>query len=288
MLPSVAICGTARNAGLGLVATLKAIDKIREASVMSCAVIVTNDNEDNSNQVLSQWSASSPNSFVIACDGLARSIPNRIDRLAAARNMYLQALREQSATYEILVALDMDGPNVELTAESIANALAGAPRNWAAMFANQSVAYYDLFALRRANWVEGDVWSEFRSADSSAVNRYARLLGEMLDSRIGPVLRRRNLRKFVWDRQYRIDPSHPPIAVDSAFGGLGLYRYDVAVSARYDSRLPSGEVVCEHVLFNRSVALSGGGLYICPPLLNIAPDECLGPGSGAPFPRYLS
>lgn len=75
--------------------------------------------------------------------------------------------------------------------------------------------------------------------------------------------------------------------MDSAFGGLGLYRYEAAIVAKYDSRTSFEEVTCEHVPFNKVAASRGGRLYICPSMLNAAPEEHLGPGSGAPFPRHL-
>ena len=283
----MAICGTARNAALGLRESLAAIDEIRSAAESSCVVIVTNDNDDETERLLAEWSKDKPASLVIVCDGIARALPDRIDRLAAVRNMYLQALCEQAVNYDVLAVLDLDGPNAQLSAAAVANTLVSAPRDWAAMFANQPIAYYDLYALRHSNWVDADVWSEVQKACDWMRVPYVRWANRATRGRIYSALYRRSVRKYVYERQYCIEPQHPPIEVESAFGGLGLYRFDAALVARYESRLPSGEVICEHVPFNRSISSRGGRLYISPSMLNIAPHENLGPGSGAPFPRYL-
>lgn len=160
MLPRIAICGAARNAGSSLLASLASIDRLASASSDSAAVIVTNDNDDDTARVLAEWAAARPWAMVIVRDGLAHSHPDRLDRLAAVRNLYIQELQSRSTSYDVLAVLDLDGPNDDLRPEAVSNALTGAPSDWIALFANQPTAYYDLFALRYPKWVERHIGSK--------------------------------------------------------------------------------------------------------------------------------
>jgi hypothetical protein len=288
VLPRIAICGTARNAERSLPESLRAIERIRQVAVDCHVAIVTNDNDDSTASILTSWSGGGRASTVIVRDGLAASHPDRIDRIAAARNFYLDELRRQGASYDLLVVLDLDGPNDRLMPEHIVSGLAKAPADWVGIFANQGTAYYDLYALRHPSWVRGDVWLDVANASAWVRAPIFRAADQLVGGRIGRRVWRGMVRKHVHDLQYRIAPTHPPIGVQSAFGGLGIYRYDAALSAQYDGRTKSGEQICEHVTFNRLARSRGGSFYICPSMLNGAPQEHLGPGSGAPFPRRLS
>jgi len=287
VLPRIAICGTARDASESLIATLAAIERLQAASEKSCVVIVTNDNYDDTAHVLAAWAGERQNITIIVCDGLEDVYPDRYDRLAAARNLYLAALRDQRESYDLLVALDMDGPNIALTPLKFGSAIAGAPDGWVGLFANQKMGYYDITALRHPTWASEDVWVEVEAASRWLNTPFFQCIDRASSGVLGRRLRRQIAQKYIYERQYYIDPDAPPIRVVSAFGGLGVYRYQTALECQYDARTPAGRRVCEHVDFNRLASTRGGGLYICPSLLNIAPPQYLGPGSGAPFPQHL-
>jgi hypothetical protein len=287
VLPRIAICGTARDAGESLIATLAAIERLQAASTNSHVVIVTNDNSDDTEQVLVTWSGARQNTTIIVCDGLADVYRDRFDRLAAARNLYLAALREQKNDYDLMAVLDMDGPNIALTPKQFVQSIAGAPDGWVGLFANQRTAYYDITALRHPSWVSSDVWVEIETASRWLNTPLFQGIDVASRGIVRRRIRRQIVKNYIYRRQYRIDADAPPIRVHSAFGGLGVYRYRNALGSQYKGRTPAGRRVCEHVDFNRLVAAHGGGLYISPILLNIAPPEYLGPGSGAPLPQHL-
>lgn len=286
MLPPIAICGTARDASDNLIATLAAIERLQSASQKCCVIIVTNDNRDDTARILTTWSGSRENVTIIVCDGLADTYPDRFDRLAAARNLYLDALRHQRDNYDLLAALDMDGPNIALTPTLFDKAITNAPEGWVGLFANQKAAYYDITALRHPTWVSGDVWIEIEAASRWLNTSLFRSIDRASRGLIHKRIRRQIVQKYIYERQYRIDPDSRAIRVSSAFGGCGIYRYQAALVSQYSGRTSAGRRVCEHVDFNRRASASGGDLYICPSLINLAPPEYLGPGSGAPFPEH--
>jgi hypothetical protein len=276
--PRITAYGLIRNGGPDLGAELTRFEALLSAFPAARLIIATNDNQDGTDAELDAWAAKSPNHVLLRFDGLARAIPDRIDRLAVVRNLCLAAIREHHAC-DFMVSLDLDGPNVRLSVGSIGEVIERWPAGAAAVFANQRQAYYDLYALRHPSWCPSDCWLEV-TAD---LNRTPRLLRRLFADR----RRRQAVSRRVWSRQYRIEPETPPIAVDSAYGGLGVYRMSALAGCWYGSRLPSGAAVCEHVGLHAQLRTAGGQLYILPWLLNDAPDEHLGPESGAPFPDQL-
>ncbi len=79
----------------------------------------------------------------------------------------------------------------------------------------------------------------------------------------------------VFTRQIEIPPSLPPIAVRSAFGGLGIYRLAAALAARYRGVDAEGRETSEHVAFNTAIGRAGGRLHIFPALQVHAPRQHL-------------
>jgi len=118
-----------------------------------------------------------------------------------------------------------------------------------ALAANQSARYYDIFALRHPMWSPND-WS---------------LEAQWLE----PFLGKMNAKKHsMTDRMIHIPSTMPPIPVESAFGGLCIYRRWVFDQFDYleDSEATLNEN--EHVTFHRKVRAAGGKIFIHPGLVN--------------------
>lgn len=234
------------------------------------AIIVTNDNLDGTDLLLSTWRQLDSRHHVISVDGLAAAYPNRIDRLAVARNFYLRKLLDfDNVQASLILIADFDGPNIGLTPQVIEQALASAPHCWDALFANQERAYYDLYALRHNEWCPADVWAEVEKETKFPFRSHRR---------------QRAIQRLVHERQYRIALDHPVIPVKSAFGGLGIYRRNALSGCWYGSREACGQTVCEHVVIHRQMEVKGAKLFIMPSLLNLAPEAHLGPSSGEDYP----
>jgi hypothetical protein len=270
-LPPTFICGLVRNAAAPLRQTLGAIKALAAICERSFVLVVTNDNIDETDAVLRAWKNSSADHDVLWLDGLEKAFPERLDRVAAARNLCLQQLRARpEAEFPLIIIMDLDGPNIHLSANALLESVSNASFQWDGIFANQRQAYYDIYALRHDQWCPDDCWEEIRRATTFPWrNRKARVAKE----------------KFVHSRQFRIRPEHPPIAVRSAFGGLAIYRTDSIKGSWYASRDKDWRLTCEHVLFNAQLREMGGKLFIVPSLLNDAPMEHLGPLSGTEMPH---
>ena len=83
-------------------------------------------------------------------------------------------------------------------------------------------------------------------------------------------------------RVHTFSPSERPFEVDSAFGGLGIYRMSYILKnpnpylGSKIKSLPSQDgvfkvsrrMICEHVHFNKGIKNLGGKLYVWPSLIN--------------------
>ncbi|MDX2202922.1 MAG: hypothetical protein NW223_09235 [Hyphomicrobiaceae bacterium] len=283
ILPPLAVLGLVRNGGMGLGSTLAAISRICAASERAHCIIVTNDNTDDTDRVLEAWAHGEPNAKILRFDGIAARFPERIDRMAYLRNQALDAARSINPTPQLAIVMDLDGLNAGLEPTDIGRALATAPEPWAAIFANQDGAYYDLYALRKPGWVTDGFWRAIHPAKRRS--RMARLLDRLCGRS-----RRRRVRAMVRARQYLVPADAGFIPVQSAFGGLGIYRLAALQTIGYGSRDESGRTVCEHVVLNRAIPAAHGRLFISAALRNASPQDHFDRDrelSGLPFPLKL-
>jgi hypothetical protein len=212
--------------------------------------IIESDSKDNTIEVLNDLSKEFGNFDFVSLGEVQQQIPDRWSRIAYLRNLciseYLNS--EKYAQCNFVAVSDLDGVNRELTTSSIRAVFERS--DWAACFANQSGHYYDIFALRHPTWSPNDCWKHEKILRSSGVNP----------------IRAREL--SVYKRQIRIPPNSEWIEVDSAFGGLGIYKREFLINALYESRDSNDELVCEHVSFNKGISRNGGKLFVVPAFIN--------------------
>ena len=168
----------------------------------------------------------------------------------------LAAKRGVGQTDAILGPVQMDPKPAR--ADSFAEAarwLGGSPAR-AAVLANAAPRYYDVWALRHDRWCPQDCWHPIWGRPEEESFEAAKF-------------------REVFARQIEIPAALPPIAVRSAFGGLGIYRLSAALAARYCGLDGAGREVSEHVAFNEAIARSGGELCIFPSLQVRAPEQHL-------------
>lgn len=268
--PSVVFAGCARDCALHLPGVLANLEGFASYAAAAAFVVAENDSRDQTREVLGAWLAARQGRLLGLGDLQAR-IPSRTARIAAARNACLEFLRASPfAGFEYLVVVDFDDVNaVPIPPQAFGAALgmlAQDPR-LAAVFACSDPVYYDVWALRHPAWCPNDVWAEVNTERQ--------------------VSREAAIERYVYRRQIVIPASAQPIAVQSAFGGLAIYRMSATAEARYAGLTPLGTECCEHVEFNRSVA-ARGALLISPGLRNRAPGEHLRPIPGGYASRVLN
>jgi hypothetical protein len=261
--------GCARDCASHLPAVLANIERISERFADAACLFIENDSRDATKQILATWSGQRQKAEVICLDGLGNE-PARTRRLEFARNCYVEAIRAdpQLRAFDLLFILDLDEINsAALDLEAIERAVAFLLEDpeRVGVFANQRGIYYDMWALRHPERCPGDIWED------------------VLDD----VLTRQVQDAVAFDSTFRPrifelpEASAQPMEVDSAFGGLGIYRlqavlqnpspylgYKVKMVSRAGQRRLLRWQTCEHVHFNSGLRLRGGRLFVLPWLVN--------------------
>lgn len=244
---NVLIAGTIRNCARRVVRELQQIRRAFGAARSVRALIVESDSSDDTYRVLQRHFESDRWGEVRGLGRLEPTHPLRTERLAHCRNEYLGAFANDSGyrQFDYLVVADLDGVNRHVTQDSVASCWR-VDEPWDVVTGNQLGAYYDLWALRVADWCPDDSVALYR--------RLLRFADEKSARRLAIEARRLTVREDA-----------APIETESSFGCLSIYKREVLVSgARYDGVDESGEEVCEHVALNRHVRAAGGRIFINP------------------------
>jgi hypothetical protein len=252
--------GVARDCAAHLPGVLANLDRFAACYVDAAFVFAVSDSTDGSGAILRHWLADGRRGEVIDLGCLADRLPRRTERIAHARNRCLDAVRgSEWSAYDHLVVADLDDVlAAPVNPEGFAQAARWLDRaeERMAVLANAQPRYYDVWALRHDRWCPLDCWHPIWGRPEQATFEAAKF-------------------REVFTRQIRIPADLPPVAVRSAFGGLGLYRLSPALAACYCGLDAAGRDVSEHVAFNEAIGRAGGRLYIFPALQVHAPPDHL-------------
>jgi hypothetical protein len=248
MAMSAAFALCARSVGPHLPGVLKNLESLAALYDRAGFVFIENDSDDDTKAQLKAWADAHADATLIDLDGLDARGLKFTARMAVCRNACIDFIKASPlAAFDHLVVLDADNVNRgPIDLEGFARG-----RDWleregaAAVFANSRPFYYDIFALRHPVWCPRNPNDDVRQRPPDLDADAAR-------------------QRYVHDRQILIPGTADPIEVQSAFGGLAIYRMAEALQGVYAGLSPEGLQTCEHVSFNRDVAGSGRGLYILP------------------------
>lgn len=246
---SILIAGIARDSA----GTIRA-DVERLASAFNFVpdvrwLIVESDSSDDTAAILARMQKTIANFRTISLGMLRDDIPVRTERIAHCRNRYLEEiLGDRYSDVDHVVVSDFDGMNRLLTRRGVESSFER--DDWDVCCANQRGPYYDILALRHPTWSPGDCLDELRQLRAQGV-------GE-----------EKALRTAIYSKMIRIPTTRPWIEVDSAFGGLAIYRKVILDGASYRGSDGAGASVCEHVALHAAIRQRGGRIFINPALIN--------------------
>jgi hypothetical protein len=250
--------GLARNCAQHLPGVLANLERFAAPYDEAAFVFVVSDSTDDSGALLARW-LEGRRGRVIDLGTLEHQLPRRTERIAHARNAALDEIERHSGGHPHLVVADLD----DVMAAPVATDAFAAAGRWldegpqrAGVLANAQPRYYDVWALRHEQWCPNDCWHPIWGRPTHETFEAAKF-------------------REVFARQIAIPPRLAPIAVRSAFGGLGIYRLPLPPDARYRGVDAEGRDVSEHVAFNDALIRAGGQLHIFPALQVQAPRQHL-------------
>jgi hypothetical protein len=245
---SIIVCSIVRNAAKGLRRNIPIINRLCALFKTYDIIVYENDSTDNTRELLINWKKYNKSNIHIICEDVESSstVPSssevrcnpffskkRIAKMAYLRNKYMKYIDENKLVADYIVIVDLDV--AELYLEDIINSFE-IEKEWDVICAygyslgpSLRRRYHDTYALS----LHGE----------SNIPQTERFIFELP-------------RKLAKDFNNSID-LYP---VDSAFGGLAIYKFNAIQGLRYkvidndDSRV---EVRCEHFSLNRQAAERG-------------------------------
>lgn len=247
---SILIVGLARNCADKLFISIARLSLAFRSAKTIAFLIIESDSSDSTIDVLSQISSSYSSFEYVTLGSLLERFPMRTERIAFCRNHYLKLIEESSKYHDVdyVAVADLDGVNYELAPKSVASCWTRS--NWDVCTANQYGPYYDIYALRHPLWSPHDCAEQANMLKSLGVKRFTYNYVSILSKMIC------------------IPTYHDWIKVDSAFGGLAIYRKSILENVRYNGLNEIGLEVCEHVSLHTQICNNGGRIYINPALVN--------------------
>lgn len=245
---SVIICSIVRNAEKGLDRNIPIINKLCSLFKTFDIIVYENDSIDSTKYLLQKWEMSDRNRIHIISEDISSidTIPRcsevtgnpffskrRISKMVSLRNKYMEYIDSHKIKADYIIIVDLDVDKLEL--DGIINSFT-LKDSWDVVSAygysfgpHLKKRYHDTYALT--------------------------LLGESALPQN---------EKFIYDQSLDIAKyfkhNRSLYPVDSAFGGLTIYKFEAIAGLRYnvvnnlDSRV---EVRCEHFSLNRQAAERG-------------------------------
>ena len=240
--------GLARNCEDAIAPNLEALIRIADfRENRQCFIfLLENDSQDRTGEILCDFRDKFADRVELCqLPGLALAKPERIDRLAWCRNSLLEQIRQAviDPAASLYVPIDLDDQILaSLDPASFWRAVDRFEADGVnGLFPISRPYYYDLLALRAPGWVEAD-HQELVAASRPNLGWF------------------RSLQQFVFAKQLPISSfvADTLIPVDSAFGGMGMYRFLAIAASRYQVIWLGRYFECEHVSFNQGIS----SLYI--------------------------
>ena len=265
MTQKILLVGVISSVGKTLERELKIVLKSLSSFETIHVFLVESDSNDDTVRVLKKIQSSNQNFTYISKGHLSAKLPNRVERIAFCRNIYVDFIRDnyKKHLWSHIAVADLDGMNFKITKRGIDSCFKSNAK-WDGLMANQPLGYYDIYALRAKKWVEYDCFLELsklkKEQISPKLSKY-RLINFLILFNHYDKLRK----QVIFDKMLRLKKNCGLIKVDSAFGGFAIYKADVFFNADY--RL-ADSFSSEHVSFHTSKANSQKSFYINTELVN--------------------
>lgn len=261
------LVGTVSNVSSKIEADLDSV--LNALSIFSEVKIflVESDSSDSTNEVLKSIMKKRPDFSYISLGHLKNQYPDRIERIRFCRNEYVRYLRniEPEELPDYVVVADLDGMNGKLTDSAVRSCFVR--DDWDGVFSNQSGGYYDILALRHPVWQPLDYNIELEWYRSLIIPR-RRGFPKFYESLRLRIAFDRARKMAVYRKMLWLSPSQPWIEVDSAFGGIGIYKAEIFLKYDYQTTGDLAGGVSEHVLLHTKMRKDGRMLFVNPSFIN--------------------
>ena len=265
MNKKILLVGTVSNVAQTIEKELKVVLKAMSVFDSVQVFLVESDSTDETVKILKKIALKNENFQFIALGKLKNKYPNRIARIAYCRDIYVKYIRDNNviSKWNYVAVADLDGMNFKLRKNGIQSCFE-TNVDWDGVMANQKFGYYDIYALRAPGWVEEDCFiSMSRNKMISKQPKISNIsfINFLVQFNYFDKFRK----KYIYDQMKIIKNRNLFIKVDSAFGGLAIYKPMVFLNSLYNS---DQATISEHVYFHKTSDNANRSFYINPELIN--------------------
>ncbi len=271
----VVFAGCARDCEPHIHQTIKNLNLYSSLFSETYKIIIENGSKDKTKEILKQ--NEDKNNFFLFKEEFT-SLRYRGERLERARNLIIETIRKNSTlkNCDLFVMVDLDDTGTfRISDNDIINSIKFlySEESIAAVFANQLGTYYDMWTLRDSKYCKKDFWVEI-------------LQNLMKNKNFSEDISKNNIlnvkKEIDQHKTFSFEKNHPPIPVDSAFGGFGIYKMKHVLNNK--KRYKGEQIIdliskdkkqvrvkyqqCEHVNFNLGLVEQNLKLFILPNLIN--------------------
>lgn len=240
MVSNIYIIGMSKNCFPNLQKNLSYLIDFKKKSNFHINIcIIDSDSTDGTKDYCNDLFKKSKLDNFIEIDDLEIDYQSRIERLSICRNRGIEFIKDQNQKNLIYLPMDMDldlfkYTTIEAFDEIISSFIDN--KNMDGMFPFSKPYYYDIFALRKKGWVNGNNLLISRNMK----DRFK--FFTFIFNYIYIFKNQKHINKF----PQRI------IEVDSAFGGMGMYKINSnnQNQIKYDTSKENVDFYSEHLYFN--------------------------------------
>ncbi len=264
----ILIVGTVRNVEKTLARDVSIIDSALKENWSKSYYFVESDSTDKSGEELERLKNKYTDVSFVCLGNLQTVIPNRIERIRHCRQVYVDKIRESlgQEKWDFVLICDLDGINNALKSDYLESCF-DSPITWDACFPVQTHGYYDLFALRHPIWMPQNIFTHVKSLEKKVSSKFERN-PKPLDNLKKYLEIDRIKRDHFYSKMLKLQNRPEWISVNSAFGGLGVYKAEIFLNHDYTYLGLEEETYSEHIDLHFSMVNSGLKLYINPKFIN--------------------
>lgn len=262
----VLIVGTISNVATKLLADFSSVKNSFSTDFEVFTFLVESDSVDETLPLLSKLSRLNGNFFYESLGDLRYSLTDRVERIRYCRNYYVKYIRDnfENFKWDYIVVADLDGMNGALNQKAVRSCFSRL--DWDCCLSNQTVGYYDIFALRERKWQPFNYFEDVEAQRS----KYSEIKFSKFNflKRVQLILLEDSIkRKAIYSKMRRIPRNSGWISVDSGFGGLAIYKPHVFLHFDY-SKINNVSQDSEHVDLHLKMRENDQNIFINPKLIN--------------------
>jgi len=267
----IIVCGCTKNSANYIENEINSILNLKHLFFSLNIVIYENDSTDNTVNILKSLERDKKITL-ISESGIQSRLKHRTMIIAHGRNKLVEFVNSKNA-YDYMIMVDLDNVMTNFDQQGLIDAFSYDLNSWDVLTGNCKGIYYDIWALRlnKATWSNGHkkIWK--RCIDYDCWDMVYHRHQQGIDERL------LHIRPF----QKHIPRELPLLQVDSAFGGIGIYKVSKIKNCRYYGFTrscsckqyipiygPCRLETCEHVSFHEEMLKKNKAkIFICPQLI---------------------